>query len=58
LRAALVQEICHWSYGLGLWSGIVRIVRGQPAQTPFVAVPEESKHEVRVAQDVELPQSA
>ena len=21
LRAALVQEICHWSYGLGLWRG-------------------------------------
>jgi succinoglycan biosynthesis protein ExoA len=58
LRAALVQEICHWSYGLGLWRGIVRIVRGRPAQTPFVASPEESEHEVRVAQVVELPQPA
>jgi succinoglycan biosynthesis protein ExoA len=56
LRAALVQEICHWSYGLGLWSGIVRILRGQPAQTPFVSVPEESALEVSVARISELPQ--
>jgi hypothetical protein len=56
LRAALVQEICHWSYGLGLWRGIGRIVRGQPVQTPFVVFPEESEHEVSLALDSELPQ--
>jgi GT2 family glycosyltransferase len=32
-RAALVQEICHWSFGLGFWRGIWRIVRNQPVQT-------------------------
>jgi len=58
LRAALVQEICHWSYGLGLWRGIARIVRGRPAQTPFVASPEKSEHEGNMARVVELPRPA
>jgi succinoglycan biosynthesis protein ExoA len=58
LRAALVQEICHWSYGLGLWSGIARIVRGQPAQTPFVTLPEEVEHEVGLARESEPSQPA
>ena len=56
VRAALVQEICHWSYGLGLWRGIVRVVRGRPAQIPFVVVPEGSGREVSVVRDSELPQ--
>ena len=56
LRAALVQEICHWSYGLGLWRGIVRMVRGQPVQTPLLAFREESEHEVSLARDAELAQ--
>ena len=58
VRAALVQEICHWSYGLGLWRGIVRVVRGRPAQMPFVAVPEVPEREFRVVRDSELPQPA
>jgi len=28
-RAAAVTGICHWSYGLGFWSGIWRIIRGR-----------------------------
>ena len=33
---ALVAEalaICHWSYGLGFWAGIGRILRGKPFDT-------------------------
>ena len=56
LRAALVQEICHWSYGLGLWRGIVRMVRSQHVQTPLLAFRDESEHELRLARDAELPQ--
>lgn len=29
-RAAGALAICHWSYGLGFWAGIARIVRGKP----------------------------
>jgi glycosyltransferase involved in cell wall biosynthesis len=29
-RAALALATCHWSYGLGFWSGVARIVRGKP----------------------------
>jgi hypothetical protein len=36
LRAALVQEICHWSFGLGFWEGLWRVLRGRPVQDPFV----------------------
>jgi succinoglycan biosynthesis protein ExoA len=32
-RAALVQVICHWSFGLGFWRGIWRMARGRPVQT-------------------------
>jgi succinoglycan biosynthesis protein ExoA len=58
LRAALVQEICHWSFGFGFWRGIVRIVRSRPVQTSLVVSPEKSEHEVRLARDSELPQPA
>ncbi len=34
VNAALVQEICHWSFGLGFWVGIGRAVRGRPLQVP------------------------
>jgi succinoglycan biosynthesis protein ExoA len=56
LRATLVQEICHWSYGLGLWSGIIRIIRRQPVQPPLVVVPEAAEYEVSPVRDRELPQ--
>ena len=29
-RAFTVMSICHWSYGLGLWRGVWRIVTGRP----------------------------
>jgi glycosyltransferase involved in cell wall biosynthesis len=29
-RAFAALEICHWSYGVGLWAGLWRIVRGCP----------------------------
>jgi hypothetical protein len=35
VRAALVQEICHWSFGLGFWRGMWRMVRGRPVQIPM-----------------------
>lgn len=28
-RAFAALEICHWSYGVGLWAGLVRIARGR-----------------------------
>ncbi|MDQ1532544.1 MAG: succinoglycan biosynthesis protein ExoA, partial [Actinomycetota bacterium] len=28
-RAFAALEICHWSYGAGLWAGLVRIARGR-----------------------------
>jgi hypothetical protein len=28
-RAAAVTAICHWSYGLGFWRGVVRVVLGR-----------------------------
>ena len=28
-RAFAVLQICHWSYGAGFWSGVLRIFRGQ-----------------------------
>ena len=28
-RAFAVLQICHWSYGAGFWSGVLRMVRGQ-----------------------------
>jgi GT2 family glycosyltransferase len=28
-RAFATLQICHWSYGVGFWSGISRILRGQ-----------------------------
>ncbi len=34
-RAFAALEVCHWSYGVGLWAGLVRIARGQS----FDAVP-------------------
>jgi succinoglycan biosynthesis protein ExoA len=40
-RAALVQEICHWSFGLGFWRGIARIVRSRPVQTSLVVLREQ-----------------
>jgi hypothetical protein len=56
LRATLVQEICHWSYGLGLWRGIVHMLRSRPVQTPLMAFRENAVHEVSSARDSELPQ--
>jgi succinoglycan biosynthesis protein ExoA len=56
VRATLVQEICHWSYGLGLWRGIVRMVRSRPVQTPLLVMREASEHEVSLARDSELSQ--
>ncbi len=35
IRAAAVQEICHWSFGLGFWAGIGRLLRGRPVQVPL-----------------------
>lgn len=29
-RAFEAFEICHWGYGVGVWSGVLRIVRGRP----------------------------
>jgi glycosyltransferase involved in cell wall biosynthesis len=29
-RAFLALEACHWSYGLGFWSGVRRILTGRP----------------------------
>jgi hypothetical protein len=29
-RALAALGICHWAYGLGLWSGVWRIVTGRP----------------------------
>jgi cellulose synthase/poly-beta-1,6-N-acetylglucosamine synthase-like glycosyltransferase len=29
LRSFAALEICHWSYGLGAWSGLLRAVRGK-----------------------------
>jgi succinoglycan biosynthesis protein ExoA len=29
-RAFAALEICHWSYGAGLWAGLARIVTGRP----------------------------
>ena len=29
-RALTALAICHWSYGLGFWAGVGRIVRGRP----------------------------
>lgn len=29
-RAFSVIELCHWSYGVGFWTGIARIARGRP----------------------------
>jgi glycosyltransferase involved in cell wall biosynthesis len=28
-RAFVALEVCHWSYGVGFWRGVWRIVRGQ-----------------------------
>ncbi len=28
-RAFAAIEVCHWSYGVGLWEGVLRIVRGR-----------------------------
>jgi succinoglycan biosynthesis protein ExoA len=39
-RAALVQEICHWSFGFGFWRGIGRMARSRPVQTSLVVFPE------------------
>ena len=33
-RAAAVQEICHWSFGLGFWFGLWQWLRGRPVQVP------------------------
>jgi len=32
-RALGVIEVCHWSYGLGFWAGVWRIVRRRPFDT-------------------------
>lgn len=32
-RAFAAAEICHWSYGLGFWAGITRIVTGRAFDT-------------------------
>jgi hypothetical protein len=32
-RVAGALAICHWSYGIGFWSGIGRILRGRPFDT-------------------------
>jgi succinoglycan biosynthesis protein ExoA len=37
-RAALVQEICHWSFGLGFWRGVVRMARRRPVQVAPVVL--------------------
>ncbi|MCU0268686.1 MAG: glycosyltransferase [Acidimicrobiales bacterium] len=29
-RAFAALGICHWAYGLGFWSGVLRILRGRP----------------------------
>ena len=29
LRTFAAVEVCHWSYGLGFWSGLVRALRGR-----------------------------
>jgi glycosyltransferase involved in cell wall biosynthesis len=38
-RAFAALEICHWSYGVGLWAGLVRIARGQS----FDRLPQEGR---------------
>lgn len=48
-RAALVQEICHWSFGLGFWRGILRIARSRPVQTSLVVFREKSEPVVSAA---------
>jgi len=35
VRATMVQEICHWSFGLGFWSGVWRMLRGRAVQVPL-----------------------
>ncbi len=32
-RVAAALAICHWSYGIGFWSGVGRILRGRPFDT-------------------------
>jgi hypothetical protein len=32
-RVVGVFEVCHWSYGLGFWSGVARILRGRTFDT-------------------------
>ena len=32
-RAWLALETCHWSYGVGFWSGLARLARGRPFDT-------------------------
>jgi hypothetical protein len=29
-RAAAALAICQWTYGLGFWAGVYRILRGRP----------------------------
>jgi GT2 family glycosyltransferase len=57
LRSALVQEICHWSFGLGFWGGIVRLVRRQPVQPCLAAVAVESESGVSETRERGLPQA-
>ena len=35
MLAAVVQEICHWSFGVGFWVGVGKVIRGRPAQSPI-----------------------
>jgi succinoglycan biosynthesis protein ExoA len=56
LRATLVQEICHWSYGLGLWRGILRMVRSRPVQTPLAAFRDNGEGDVGSARGSGLAQ--
>jgi GT2 family glycosyltransferase len=37
IRAAAVQEVCHWSYGTGFWQGMARAARGLGVQEPLEA---------------------
>lgn len=32
-RAFAALQTCHWSYGLGLWAGLVRVLTGRPFDT-------------------------
>jgi GT2 family glycosyltransferase len=33
VRTFVAVEVCHWSYGLGFWSGLARAVRGREFQS-------------------------